>query len=268
MAVAKKIPIATRSMGSEENVPTVAELADWIADARGFEGDLMSLLLERSLAPQKEIGMPSAGGRFYAPRLLASIAGIADGAIVGELDAVPGELAADAYRCRAIRKGAYVTLPAPDLLGLVDRYYGDPDDGIDALAVIYRSLMRSMRDAGIGGHVLIADDLRAEIAERLAGPKTFLFIEHPDRQSIELLLESQQQVAVDPDQVPKVLGMVDEYEMQRLTIINPDPGSLATAAEVLDPDRIVAGGYCRENCGRYWPDLAARAWIFKESPRP
>jgi hypothetical protein len=227
----------------------------------------MRLLLERSLSPQKEIGMPSAGGRFYAPRLLASIDGIAGGAIVGELDVIPGDLVADADRCRTIRKGTYVTLPAPDLLGLADRYYGDPDDGADALAGVYRSLMRSMRDAGIGGHVLIADDLRPQIAERLAGPKTFLFVEHPDRQTIELLLESQQQVAVEPDQVPKVLGMIDEYEVQRLTVMDPDAGSLAASAEVLDPDRIVAGGYCRTGCKDYWPDLESRAWVFKETPR-
>jgi len=267
MAVAKKIPIATRSMGAEEQTPTVAELADWIGGAHGFAGDLMSLLLERSLAPQKEIGMSSAGGRFYVPRLLASIEGIADGAIVGELGAIPEELIADADRCRRIRKGTYVTLPAPDLLGLADRYYGDPDEGTDALAMVYKSLMRSMRDAGIGGHVLIADDLRAEIAERFAGPRTFLFVEHPDRPTIELLLEAQQQVAVDPDQVEKVLGMVDEYEVQRLTVIDPDAGSLATAAEVLDRDRIVAGGYCRKSCKDYWADLAARAWVFKETPQ-
>jgi hypothetical protein len=180
---------------------------------------------------------------------------------------IPADLVADAIRCRSIRKGTYVTLPAPDLLGLADRFYGDPDDGVDALAMVYRSLMRSMRDAGIGGHVLVADHLRPDVAERLAGPKTFLFVEHPDRQTIELLLESQQQVAVDPDQVEKVLGMVDEYEVQRLTVIDPDAGSLAAAAEVLDPDRIIAGGYCRTGGKDYWQDLASRAWVFKETPQ-
>ena len=35
--------------------------------------------------------------------------------------------------------------------------------------------------------------------------------------------------------------------------------SINLACSHLDPDQIVAGGYCTEDCGEYWKDLVTAA---------
>ncbi|MDD1681071.1 MAG: hypothetical protein LUQ35_05630 [Methanoregula sp.] len=257
----KRRKLATRAFGAEPGLPDIAGLAVWIAEHRGREADLVTYRLDQSLAPQvaAAIGSPCAGGKFYAGRIRQCLAGIRDNRVVGELHIDTPAIIEDAAGIVVQRKGAWCAIPAPHVLGIRDAYYGDVHEWYAALCDAYRALMRIMRDTGVAGHVLIADRMDdAELAS-LAGKKSFFFAPAPDRESLAVLLEYQQQVAIGKDQLRTLFDLTNEYALRKVFIIDPDPAAIRLALSHLDPDQVVAGGYCTNENGEYWKDLVSAA---------
>jgi hypothetical protein len=259
--MAKRHLLATRAFGAEPGLPDVAGLAQWIAEHRGREADIITCQLDRSLAPQvsAEIGIPCAGGKFYAGRIQQCIIGISNNKAVGELYIDTAAIIEDAAGIVVLKKGAWCAIPAPHVIGVRDTHYNDEDEWSAALCDAYRTIMRTMRDTGVAGHVLIADRMDdAEVAS-LAGQKTFFFAPITDRENLATLMEHQNQVAVGKDQLKTLFDLTDEYTIRKIFIIDPDPASIRLALSHLDPDQVVAGGYCLDECGEYWSDLVSRA---------
>lgn len=257
----KRRKLATRAFGAEPGVPDVSGLAAWITEHRGREADIVTYLLDQSLAPQvnAEIGSPCAGGKFYAGRIRQCITGIRDNRAVGELHIDTPAIIEDAAGIVVQRKGAWCAMPAPHVLGIEDALYGDGEEWNSAICDAYRTIMRAMRDTGVTGHVLIADRMDdAELAP-LTGKKTFFFAPAPEREDLAALMEYQQQVAVRKDQLKTLFDLTDEYTLRKLFIIDPDPAAIRLALSHLDADQIVAGGYCTEGSGEYWKDLVSNA---------
>ncbi len=259
--MAKRHMLATRAFGAEPGLPDVAGLAEWIAEHRGREADIITYRLDQSLAPQvsAEIGIPCAGGKFYADRIRQSLAGIRDNRAVGELHVDAPAIIEDAAGIVVQKKGAWCAVPAPHLLGIEDAHYEDEDEWTAALADAYRTIMRAMRDTGVPGHVLIADSLDAAELASLASQKAFFFAPETDRDNLAVLLEYQKQVAVTRDQLQTVFDLMDEYTVRKIFIIDPDPESIQLALSHLDPDQVAGGGYCTKECGEYWKDLVSDA---------
>jgi hypothetical protein len=259
--MAKRLKLATRAFGAEPGVPDVAALAEWIAEHRGMNADITTYRLDRSLALQLEAGImtPCAGGKFYADRIRQSISGIIDNKAVGELHVDTPAIIEDAAGIVVQKKGAWCAIPAPHVLGIEDTYYDDEDEWSAALCDSYRTIMRAMRDTGVAGHVLIADRMdRAELAS-LAFQKVFFFAPAPGRDDLAILMDYQQQVAVAKDRLQEVFDLMNEYPVMKIFIVDPDPAAIRLALSHLDPDQVVAGGYCREGCGKYWKDLVSSA---------
>jgi hypothetical protein len=262
--MAKRLKIPTRSMGAEGENPDIQGLAAWISERRGIPGDLTTYLLEQSLLPQRDIDLPCAGGAFYRTRWLACIEGITEGVIARELDSAPAEVIEDAARITSLRKGAWAAIPAPSLLGITDRYYDDPDEVYLGLTRVYTRLMREMRDAGVRGHVLIAGEgLNAIELERLSGYLSFFYLQDPGKEQLSLLLEHQQQVALPPALLPRLLRLREEYDVQKVILMDPEQGDLEAATEQFDQGEIVSGGYCRGDCETYWSALSERAYVIR-----
>jgi ABC-type thiamine transport system substrate-binding protein len=76
-------------------------------------------------------------------------------------------------------------------------------------------------------------------------------------------MEYQQQVAVTKDQLLTLFDLMNEYSVRKIFIIDPDAVSIGKALSHLDPDQVVAGGYCREECGDYWKKLTEDAVYWK-----
>ena len=53
----KRRNLSTRAFGAEPGIPDVAVLAAWIADHRGTPADIITYLLDQSLAPQLAAGI-------------------------------------------------------------------------------------------------------------------------------------------------------------------------------------------------------------------
>jgi hypothetical protein len=258
----KRLKLATRAFGAEPGLPDVAGLAEWIAEHRGRMADIVTYRLDQSLAPQLDAGImvPCAGGKFYAARIRQCMSDINDNKAVGELHVDTPAIIEDAAGIVMQKKGAWCAIPAPHVLGITDTYYDDKDEWSDAICDAYRTIMREMRDTGITGHVLIADRMdHAELAS-LARQNVFFFAPAPCREDLPALMEHQRQVAIGKDQVQMVFDLMNEYTLQKIFITSPDRESINLALDHLDPDQVVAGGYCTEDCGKYWKTLAADAF--------
>jgi len=259
--MAKRLKLSTRAFGAEPGVPDVAVLAAWIADHRGTPADIMTYLLDQSLAPQLAAGImsPCAGGRFYKKRILACLPGVEEGRAIGEIHLNPHAIIEDAAGIVVQKKGAWCALPAPHLLGITDTYYHDEEEWNDAISGVYRDLMRSMRDTGINGHVLICDTLHEPEVESLVRPNVFFFQPEPDRESLACLMEHQHQIAVGKEYMDTVLDLSGEYDLRKIIVVDPDPASIEHVLSCLDPDQVSAGGYCKNNSTDYWKNLVEAA---------
>lgn len=257
----KRHELPTRSFGAEPALPGVSGLADWIAEHRGRSADITTFLLDQSLVPQVTagIGLPCAGGKFYASRLKECLSGLQGNRAAGELYVDSSPLIEDAAGIVVQKKGAWCAMPAPDLLGITDDFYRDEDEWNLAITGAYRTMMRAMRDTGVAGHVLVADRPPEDEVASLARQKVFWFIPSPDRESLATVLEHQHQVAVPPGGLETLFGLMDEYRVARIILTDPDPDAIRHALARFDPDQVTAGGYCTKDCGDYWKDLVSSA---------
>jgi len=259
--MAKRLKLATRALGAEPEKPDVVALAAWIAEHRGRMADITTYLLDRSMAPQipAGIGIPCAGGRFYADRLLASIDGVVDRKAICDLHADTPAIIEDAAGIVVQKRKSWCALPAPHVLSIKDAYYSDADEWSDAICGIYKTILRAMRDMGIAGHVLICDAMDGAECAALARQNVFFFQPMADQASFEIVLEHQQKVAVGNDELPILIELMNEYTVRHIILVDPDQQAIDLARSHLDPDQITAGGYCTDGCEQYWNDLVAHA---------
>jgi hypothetical protein len=258
----KRLKLLTRAFGAEPGQPEVTALAGWIAEHRGRMADIITFQLDRSLAPQvsAEIGSPCAGGIFYADRIRQCITGIDNRRAVGELHLDTPAIIEDAAGIVVQKKGAWCAIPAPPVLGIVDAFYGNGEEWTSAICEVYETIMRTMRDTGVAGHVLICTGMDDGVLAALSRQKIFFFQPEPDREGLALLMEHQRQVAVGKKQLPVLFDLTNEYTLQKVFIIDPDREAVRLALDHLDPDQVVAGGYCTADCGEYWKTLVADAF--------
>jgi len=259
--MAKRLNLPTRALGAEPGIPDVAALALWIAGHRGTTADIITYLLDQSLGPQvtAKITVPCAGGRFYKNRILQCLGGVKGGTATGEISLDSHMICEDAAGIVVQKKDAWCALPAPHVLGITDTYYDDEFEWNDAITGAYRTLMRSMRDTGVRGHVLVCDTIAEPEIASLVRQNVFFFQPEPDRQSLACLLEHQHQAAVSGNQLDTLLDLSGEYDLRKIILLDPDPGSIARALSCLDPDQVIAGGYCTGICDEYWKNLVGTA---------
>ncbi len=259
--MARRITIPVRSFGSEVGMPTVPELTGWLKGKRGEEADLTTYRLERSLDAQEEVAVPAAGGVFYGERWREAFQGMADGVLVDEPGIDPSAVTADARLVCAKRKGAWFSLPAPHLLGFRDAYMGDVEEFSETIATSYARLAREMRDAGVQGHILVADTADAIELEVLAGRKILFFPRSPEKFDLELLLEYQGALVLPAKDLARAQDLMERFRVRKLILLAPEAKDLAAATAFADPDMIEAGGYCEDGCPDYWKRLVDRAFI-------
>jgi hypothetical protein len=187
------------------------------------------------------------------------LSGVQDGRATGEITLDSLAISEDAAGIVIQKKGAWCALPAPHVLGIADMYYDNEYEWNDAIAATYRTLMRSMRDRGISGHVLICDTISEPEIASLVRQNVIFFQPKPSRESLACLLEHQRQIAVTANLLDTVIDMSSEYDLRNIILLDPDKESIARALSCLDPDEISAGGYCTETCGDYWKNLVEGA---------
>jgi len=257
--MASRPTLVTRGFGGEAPIPALSTLAAQMADLPRIEADLVTLMLLESVLPQAEAGIDTVagGGRFYTSRWRDAIGGVRDGVLRDDPAPQSSMLTVDARALSASVRTPWATMPAPSDLGLVDRYFGDPAEANAAVRDVYRLLMRSMRDGGVTGHVLLAASPSDEEMEDLASPMTFFFCPDPDGDALAVLLEHQRLLALPGKRVSELAGLMDQYGRRPVYLIDPTEEEVQSALTVLDPDHIRIGGFCSADCDAYWRRLVA-----------
>jgi hypothetical protein len=259
--MSKRIRIPVRALGSEIEDPRISALASWVSAHRGIEADLITYKLEESLRIQRDVDIPASGGRFYQPRLITSLTGMDEGVLSNEPAADYGYIIDDADRIVSLRKGAWCSIPAPHLWDIQDHFYLDEEAFRESLCECTRQIMRAMRDRGIKGHILLCDRYLEEEIEELAGPKVLFYTENPRPEGLSVLLEHQRSIAVPGDRLEIALGLLDEFDIHRLIVVEPSKEALNRVQSFFDPGSFEAGGYCRRDCAGYWSELIESAFI-------
>jgi hypothetical protein len=257
--MATRRPLETRGFGGETPIPPVSRLRERLRESPGIEADLTTFRLLESLRPQIAAGLGSvaAGGSFYADRWRESIGGVRNGILREVPFPEPGALTMDARAIAAEARMPFATAPAPSTLGIPDRCYGDPAEAAAALRDVCSSLMRSMRDAGIAGHVLIVPSPADDELEELASPYTFFYSQDPDEQAIAVILEHQRPIALPGYRARWLAELIDQYGTRPVYLVDPAEDEVAAALEVVDADHLRIGGFCQEDCDAYWARIAA-----------
>lgn len=249
------------SYGSEVPEPAIEDLAAWVSGRYGREGDLVSYMLDRSMSVQSGISDPSAGGLFYSDRILSSITGISGKEIVNEPAFDPELLRMDGRMVRSFGREVRMSIPAPSVLDLTDSYFEDNDEFTEEIARLYLSIMRLQRDAGVPGHVLIADRPGETETEMLSSQRIRFYIPDPDREAMETVLEHQRDVALPASKLSLFIEMLENFEIRSLSVVDAEKEDLQKALEYFDTDQLSVGGYCTGECGDYWRDLRDMAII-------
>jgi hypothetical protein len=255
----KRIPVRTRGFGAEVGTPAVADLARWVETRKGQGGDLLSYQIEHSAALQEGVDLPAAGGVFYGARVLQCLAGVDDGVVTGEVGAVPNAVLDDIQGW----KGAWLSLPAPSMLGLEDRYYDDPEEAEEEVCHAFRRVLREMRDVGVGGHVLLIDEVDEVELDLLAGTRCIVFPLRRSPAIFKAVLEHQSLLPLAPSELGWAEDLIDRYDVRELSLLHPDHQTLGEALGFFDPDEISAGGYTLAGEEEAWATLLKEAYVLK-----
>ncbi len=93
----------------------------------------------------------------------------------------------------------------------------------------------------------------------LARDNIFFFPTTPDKESLRILMEHQRRVAVKKKMLDVVFDLANEYDLHQLIVMDPDDEAIRLALSHLDPDQVMAGGYCTDACDTYWGKLVEAA---------
>lgn len=243
----KKIRLNTISLGSEPDQPDISVVAEFISTFLGFEADIVTCMLASSLKAQKEAGIvsPCAGGLFTSSRFDTAITCSKD-----ECYSDPAAFVSDAEIMVQILKRVKSALPAPDMIQSAPDS-SDEDQYAD-FCDLYLSILRSMRDVNISGHILHTRDPSPIFLELLGSAKTLFVNPEGNQKSQELLLEYQETLVLHTDRIRMLSDLIDQYDVRRIIIQDPDTEGIKEALRHMDPEKVSVCGYGSGSEGEYW----------------
>lgn len=247
------------SFGCEVPEPDLSDLALWVSERYGKEGDIISYMLDRSLFFQSGISDPCGGGLFYTDRILSCITGVSGNEIAAEPAIEPEPLRMDGRMVRSSGRHVRMALPAPSMLDLTDSYFEDDDEFLEEIARLFLAMTRLQRDAGVSGHVLIADHPGETETEILSSNRVRFYIPDPDREALETVMEHQRDIALPSSKLSLFIDLMENYAIRSISVVDAEEKDLMRALQHFDIDEISMGGYCTEGCNDYWQALLERA---------
>jgi len=255
--MSRRLKLATHGLGAEPHIPEIGRLSAWIAEHRGTPADLTTYRLFESLSPQIEakIDFPCAGGVFLKEKIQQCLSGVTERKVIDELSVNTSPLSEDACFAATMKRNIWFALPAPHFLNLSDSYYNDGAEWEDALARVYRTIMREMRDAGAAGHILISEKAHESEIAALARREVLFYPQDPGIDGFKDVLEHQSSVVVNRSNIMQAFAHFEEFDISQMIIIEPETETLKAAFSYLDADQIRAGGYCTEECAEYWKKI-------------
>ncbi|MDD1723839.1 MAG: hypothetical protein LUQ07_01775 [Methanospirillum sp.] len=252
----KKITFKTISLGSEPDIPSIRELTGFVSAHHGIEMDLIRFQLSHSLSAQSDagIGIPAAGGRFYSLRMNKALTWDPDSGLRTD----PSDLVSDVSFLKKTCSSFRSVHESPGLLkpGLLD-----DEDSLAEYCHGYLQLLRSVRDAGVFGHVIHAREPSPVELELLCGPKTLCYIHDPSPEDLEELLELTGDIILHARDIGVIPDLLDRFQPRNLIICEPDTRALGRVLEMTDQDHILVAGYGEGSEYEYWKKIGESAII-------
>ena len=253
----KTLTFNRRGFGGESDILTNDDLSRFIGLKREHETDITSFRLYQSIEPQIEAGIeyPCAGGFFYDGRLKEGIIGLNENIVKDELGYHSKPFEEDASFIRSIKNEAWFALPSPGSLGFVNQYYRDSPEFLEELCKIYNGIFRTMRDSGIKGHIIHAEQVDEIELELLSSRKVIFLAKNQAQEDLRLMLEYQKTIGLFCESIADLLPLFEEVKIHKIIPIGPDEGNTKDLLQWFDPENIEVGGYCSCDCSLYWKNL-------------
>ncbi len=234
--------------------PDFTDVSAWIAKIRGTEADVISYQTDTLLARQiPHVAIPAAGGRYYRRRILDAF-GAPEGDLGNAPDMQTATIEDDIVLARKSAKTCWFSLPSPGLLELIDQYYHDSDELMEAVTDAYIRLCRVIRDCGILGCVLLSETPTDIELEKLHGLK---YLWSSADTALETVLEQTRDVVIPASAVSRLAELADSYAIRNIYLKDADRESLKTALETVKPENLFTAGYAVTDAPKnYWKDLA------------
>ncbi len=243
--MAKRLAIPVRGLGSGVDTPSVSDLSEWAKTRAGQSGDLVTYHLMKTLEAQKGVHTPAAGGWFYHER--ARTASLPDAPADDVMD--------DIQAVQSVRKNCWWSLPS------AASQFVDPDE--DQI-LFFRQFLRTMRDAGVFGHViLLKEEPKPLELELVSGRRIFWHLLNPTERALEKVLEVQRDIAIAPADLPLLSDLMGSYTVRKIIVMEGGEADLRAAKELVDLDNIMTGGYAPAKKPSYWDELVEGSFILR-----
>jgi len=250
-----------RAFGAEVFDPELKDITDWLGGRRILPCDLLSYKVEHSIGEEAEVEIPCYGGFYYRKRIVPSLCEVSEGFLRGEPALDAAMILQDAKVALRMKKMVCVCLPSPLSLGIEDGYYGDHEEFTGALCLLYRKMMRELRDAGIMECVIIGERFSSIELDELVSGKTFFFSPTSMSDALCGILELQDMVAVPAVRLPHLIELLNEYDVNKAAILDAGPQDFEKALGAFDSEHLMAGGYGTGEKQDYWTELKKRAYV-------
>jgi len=260
----RKLTFPVRSLGSATPAdPDVSALCEWIHSRIGKETDLTTWNIEMTLKAQLPfVEFPTAGGNYYASRIMDSFNTICDGKVTGDFELNAQAILSDVTLANSIKKHCWWSIPSPSSLKIEDAYFGDAEEYKVALSEAIRKLCREMRDADIVGHVFVSEKVDEIELEYFSG-KHYLWVV-PDTE-LETVLEVQRDIVITTEGVSHLSDLLNSYDIRNVYVRDADVESLTTVLRYFDPEYInICGVAPEKEQNTYWKELAGISIIKSE----
>lgn len=269
--MAKKPVFRTRSLGSEQPVPSAGEISGWIESVRGHEADRLTFQLALSLWVQVSSGIPTpcAGGAFYGERLKGSESPPESGDW-GEERYDPDLVRSDFQVAKKISRDFSVAIPLLPMR-VPDNERGMRSGGKtgsrDGLYELLRRVLQTAREEGSRYQVIHAKNPSDEDLEALTGRRSFFFLSERNEENLARVLEFQRILVISPDELELGRELSGSYTISRCILLDAERSDLLNASENFGDDAVEAGGYCPGDCPEYWA-RQVRAATLTPNQRP
>ena len=253
----KKFQFKTISLGSEPEIPSVDELASIIAKYKGSDADLITFQMICSCNYQQEadINEQGVGGKFSTPRIQNALSWDADSGAITDISMLVQDYSG------LIRKGS-ILRSIHESPGKFDNSPPtDDEDSFSEYCRAYSKILRSLRDIGIYGHVILTKNPVQIELELLSDTKSLIHVQEPNPEQLEELLEYTSKLIIPGDYFVVIPDLMERYDIRDLILVNPEKQGLINSLEYFDPEKIQIAGYAKGDEGSFWKQLKDSSFI-------
>jgi hypothetical protein len=253
----KKLRFKTISLGSDPDIPSADELSSLISNAKGSEADLTTFQMLRSGKFQYDVDLDESGvgGEYSTPRMNKALLWDSDNGLIIDTSEIVSDYS------MITRKGGFIRSvhESPGVLGCSPDI--NDEDGFAEFCKGYGIILRSLRDTGMKGHVILTKKPDLLELELISNMKNIIYLMEPEERELEELLEFTTKLVIHSQFISVIPNLMDSYKVRDLVIVDPHSEDLVAVLEFIDRDHVIVAGYALGDEKSYWERLKSSAEV-------